>query len=307
MLLSHKQKTISSAIAFKGKGLHTGANCNIKLLPASVDTGIVFKRIDIAKDNIIPADFKFISESKLCTTLKNYNNNVKIYTVEHLLAAIKGNDIDNIIIECSGEEIPALDGSAMMFDQLIKKAGILKQSEANKKYLIIKKEVTVKSGIGEISFFPSNNFKLECDIVFPNPVGEQSLKFDRSIKDFYKDILNARTFCFYEDIETMKKHGLAKGGSLDNAIVIKDKKILNQGGLRYKDEFVKHKILDLIGDLALCSYNIIGHIKAKCPGHQINKLVMEEIFSDFTNYKIIQEKPEKINNNIEKNSLALSI
>ena len=124
----------------------------------------------------------------------------------------KRQDIDNIIIECNAEEIPALDGSAMMFDQLIKKAGILKQSEANKKYLLIKKEVTVKSGISEITFSPSDKFKLECNILFPNPIGEQSLKLHRPIKDFFKDILDARTFCFYEDIEKMKKNGLAKGG-----------------------------------------------------------------------------------------------
>jgi len=307
MLFYNNQKTIVKEIAFSGIGLHTGVNCDIKLLPAEANTGIVFKRTDIDKNNTISADFKFISESRLCTTLENYNNKVKIYTVEHLLAAIKGNDIDNIIIECNAEEIPALDGSAMMFDQLIKKAGILKQSEANKKYLLIKKEVTVKSGISEITLSPSDNFKLECNILFPNPIGEQVLKLDGPIKDFYKDILDARTFCFYEDIEKMKNSGLAKGGNLDNAIVIKDKKVLNKEGLRSENEFVKHKVLDLIGDLALCGFNIIGDIKAKCPGHEINKLTMKKIFSDYSNYEIVQEKPKKFINNIENNSLAISI
>ena len=307
MLYNNSQKTIAKEVAFSGIGLHTGVNCDIKILPAEANTGIVFKRTDIVKNNIVAADFKFISESRLCTTLENYNNNVKIYTVEHLLAAIKGNDIDNIIIECNAEEIPALDGSAMMFDQLIKKAGILKQSEANKKYLLIKKEVTVKSGISEITLSPSDNFKLECNILFPNPIGEQVLKLNGPIKDFYKDILDARTFCFYEDIEKMKKSGLAKGGNLNNAIVIKNKKVLNKDGLRSENEFVKHKVLDLIGDLALCGFNIIGNIKAKCPGHEINKLTMKKIFSDYSNYRIVQEKPKKNINNIENNTLALSI
>ncbi|MDA9558894.1 UDP-3-O-acyl-N-acetylglucosamine deacetylase [Alphaproteobacteria bacterium] len=306
MLYYNNQKTIVKEIVFNGIGLHTGANCDIKLLPAEANTGIVFKRTDIAKNNTISADFKFISESRLCTTLENYNN-VKIYTVEHLLAAIKGNDIDNIIIECNAEEIPVLDGSAMIFDQLIKKAGILKQVEANKKYLLIKKEVTVKKGISEIILSPSDNFNLECNILFPYPIGEQVLKLDGPIIDFYKDILDARTFCFYEDIEKMKKSGLAKGGNLDNAIVIKDKKVLNKDGLRSENEFVKHKVLDLIGDLALCGFNIIGDIKAKCPGHEINKLIMKKIFSDYSNYEIVQEKPKKLINNIESNSLAISI
>jgi len=307
MLFYNSQKTIAREIAFNGVGLHTGVNCNIKLLPAEANTGIVFKRTDIAKNNIIAADFKFISESRLCTTLENYNNNVKIFTVEHLLAAIKGNDIDNIIIECNSEEIPALDGSAKMFDQLIKKVGILQQREANKKYLLIKKEVTVKSGISEITLSPSDNFKLECNILFPNPIGEQILKLKGPIKDFYKEILDARTFCFYEDIEKMKKSGLAKGGNLDNAIVIKDGKVFNKGGLRSENEFVKHKVLDLIGDLALCGFNIIGDIKAKCPGHEINKLTMKKIFSDYSNYEIVQEKPKKFINNLENNNLVISI
>ena len=307
MLFLKEQKTIAKEIAFKGIGLHTGIDCSIKFIPAEVNTGIVFKRVDISENNTIPADYKYISESRLCTTLKNYNNNIKIYTVEHLLAALKGNDIDNIVIECNAEEIPALDGSAVMFDKLIKEAGILQQTEAYKKYLIIKKVVTVKSGISEISLLPSDSFKLNCNIVFPEPIGDQSLKLDRPIEDFYKDILNARTFCFYEDIEKMKMQGLAKGGNLNNAIVIKDKKILNEGGLRHKNEFVKHKILDLIGDLTLCGFNIIGHIEANCPGHQVNKLVMEKLFSDFSNYAIVQKNKKETISNLEKNRLALSI
>ena len=307
MLFNNNQKTIAKEVSFSGIGLHTGVNCDIKILPAEANTGIVFKRTDIVKNNIVAADFKFISESRLCTTLESYNNNVKIYTVEHLLAAIKGNDIDNIIIECNAEEIPALDGSAMMFDQLIKKAGIFKQREANKKYLIIKKAVTVKSGISEINLSPSDKFKLECNILFPYPIGEQTLKLEGPIEGFYKDIFDARTFCFYEDIEKMKNIGLAKGGNLDNAIVIKDKKVLNKKGLRSENEFVKHKALDLIGDLALCGFNIIGDIKANCPGHEINKLIMKKIFSDYSNFEIVQENSKKFIKNIENNSLAISI
>ncbi len=224
MSIIFKQKTIKNPVNFEGIGLHTGVNCKVRLLPSASNSGIVFKRIDIKNNNIIPADFKYISDSKLCTTLKNYNNDIKIYTVEHLLAAIKGNDIDNITIECDAEEIPALDGSALKFDEIIKKAKVEEIDNSYKRYLLVKKEITVKKGISEITLLPSSTFKLECDISFPEPIGNQKILFDKPISHFYSEIHSARTFCFYEEIENMRKIGLAKGGSLDNAIVIKKKK-----------------------------------------------------------------------------------
>ena len=285
------QKTIAKEVTFEGKGLHSGKNCKVSLIPARENSGIVFKRVDIEEDNIIPADFKYISNSNLCTTLKNFNSKAKIFTVEHLLAAVKGNDIDNLLIECNSPEIPALDGSALKFDEIIKKAGIHYQENNFKKYIVVKKEITVKNDSGsKITLSPSNAFKLKCKIKFPEPIGKQNLEFNKPLTEIYKEVFNARTFCFFRDIESMKKNGFAKGGNLKNAIVIKNNKILNEGGLRDRNEFVKHKILDLIGDLALGNYNLIGSIEAICPGHEINKAILEKLFESYNNYNILNEK-----------------
>ena len=288
---SNMQKTIATEVIFEGKGLHSGKNCKVRLIPADENSGIVFKRIDITEDNIIPADFKYIFNSNLCTTLKNYNSEAKIFTVEHLLAALKGNDIDNVLVECNSPEIPALDGSALEFDKIIKKAGIRNQENNFKKYIVVKKEIMVTNDNGsKIILRPSNEFKLRCLIKFPEPIGQQSLEFNKPLTEIYKEVFNARTFCFFKDIESMKNNGLAKGGSLKNAIVIKNNKILNESGLRDRNEFVKHKILDLIGDLALGNYNLIGSIESICPGHEINKAILEKLFSSYDNYKILDEK-----------------
>ncbi len=287
----YMQNTILREVTFEGKGLHSGKNCRVKLVPMQENAGIIFKRVDIAEDNIIPADFKYISDSNLCTTLKSYNSEASIFTVEHLLAAIKGNDIDNIMIECNSSEIPALDGSALEFDKIIKKAGIYHQYNSFKKYILVKKEITVNNDNGsKITLSPFKEFQMKCLIKFPDPIGQQSLEFNKPITEIYKDVFNARTFCFFKDIEHMKSNGLAKGGSLNNAIVIKNSIILNEDGLRDRNEFVKHKVLDLIGDLALGSYNLVGSIDAICPGHQINKAILEKLFSSYENYKILDEK-----------------
>jgi len=287
----YMQNTILREVTFEGKGLHSGKNCRVKLVPMQENAGIIFKRVDIAEDNIIPADFKYISDSNLCTTLKSYNSEASIFTVEHLLAAIKGNDIDNIMIECNSSEIPALDGSALEFDKIIKKAGIYHQDNSFKKYILVKKEITVNNDNGsKITLSPFKEFQMKCLIKFPDPIGQQSLEFNKPITEIYKDVFNARTFCFFKDIEHMKSNGLAKGGSLNNAIVIKNSIILNEDGLRDRNEFVKHKVLDLIGDLALGSYNLVGSIDAICPGHQINKAILEKLFSSYENYKILDEK-----------------
>ena len=302
------QKTIAKEVTFDGKGLHSGKNCQVRLIPSQENSGILFKRTDIAEDNIIPADFKYISDSNLCTTLKNYNSEAKIFTVEHFLAAIKGNDIDNILIECNSSEIPALDGSALEFDKIIKSAGIDFLANSFKKYIVIKKEITVNNDNGsKITLSPANEFKLKCLIRFPDPIGQQSLEFNKPLTEVYKEVFNARTFCFFKDIESMRNNGLAKGGSLNNAIVIKNKKILNEDGLRDKNEFVKHKVLDLIGDLALGNYNLMGSINAICPGHEINKAILEKLFSSYDNYKIIDEKQNTIDPKVKTDLLTSNI
>ena len=302
------EKTIAKEVTFEGKGLHSGKNCMVKLIPAHGGSGIIFKRSDIEEDNIIPADFKYISNSNLCTTLKNYNSEAKVFTVEHLLAAVKGNDIDNLLIECNSPEIPALDGSALEFDQIIKKAGISYQENSFKKYIIVKKEITVENEYGsKITLSPSNEFKLKCKINFPEPIGEQNLEFNKPLTEIYKEVFSARTFCFFKDIESMKRNGLAKGGSLKNAIVIKNSNILNEEGLRDRNEFVKHKILDLIGDLALGNYNLIGSIEAICPGHEINKAILERLFSSYNNYNILDEKQYNLESKVGSGLITSNI
>ncbi len=302
------QKTIAKEVVFEGKGLHSGTNCRVKLTPGYENSGIVFKRVDISEDNIIPADFKYISNSNLCTTLKSYNSDAKIFTVEHLLAAIKGNDIDNIFIECNSPEIPALDGSALEFDNIIKSAGIQNIEHSLKKFIVIKKEIFVKNNNGsKITFSPSNEFKLKCLIKFPQPIGQQCIEFKKPLTEVYKDVCNARTFCFFKDIENMKNNGLAKGGSLNNAIVIKNNKILNEKGLRDSNEFVKHKVLDLIGDLALGNYNLLGAIDAVCPGHEINKSILEKLFSSYDNYKLIDERQHRLISKVGPNLITNNI
>ena len=301
------QKTIAKEVTFEGKGLHSGKQCKVRLVPAHENSGIVFKRIDIEEDNIIPADFKYISNSNLCTTLKNYNSEAQIFTVEHLLAAIKGNDIDNILIECNSPEIPALDGSALEFDKIIKKAGVHYQENNFKKYILVKKEIVVKNASGsKITLRPSSEFKLKCLIKFPEPIGQQNLHFNKPLTEIYKDVFDARTFCFFKDIESMKNNGFAKGGSLENAIVIKNNKILNENGLRDSNEFVKHKVLDLIGDLALGNYNLMGSIEAICPGHEINKSILEKLFSSYDNYKILDEKQCNLDSKVGSSGLITS-
>ena len=302
------EKTIAKEVTFEGKGLHSGKNCMVKLIPAHGGSGIIFKRSDIEEDNIIPADFKYISNSNLCTTLKNYNSEAKVFTVEHLLAAVKGNDIDNLLIECNSPEIPALDGSALEFDQIIKKAGISYQENSFKKYIIVKKEITVENEYGsKITLSPSNEYKLKCKINFPEPIGEQNLEFNKPLTEIYKEVFSARTFCFFKDIESMKRNGLAKGGSLKNAIVIKNNDILNEDGLRDRNEFVKHKILDLIGDLALGNYNLIGSIEAICPGHEINKAILERLFSSYNNYNILDEKQYNLESKVGSGLITSNI
>ncbi len=291
------QRTIARKTFFDGKGLHSGLNCNVKLLPAKANTGIVFLKKEKEVFKTIPADYKFISKSQLCTTLETYDSSFKVFTVEHLLAAIKGNSIDNLIIEVDSSEIPALDGSAIEFDKIIKQAGVNIQRGQLKKYLRIKKDLKITKGNSFIHLKPSNNFTIDCTIDFPEPIGIQNHKLGNSVTEIYNQVLGSRTFCFFEDIENMKLLGLAKGGSLDNAVVIKNRIILNQDGLRSEKEFVKHKILDIIGDLSLIGYNLKCSIKAFCPGHEINKLIMKEVFSNFSNYEIETNSKITSNNN----------
>ncbi len=282
------QRTIASSITFSGVGLHSGSLCNVTLKPSEADSGIVFIRNDIKENNIIPADYKYINKSNLCTTLKSYNSDTKVLTVEHLLAAIKGNNIDNLIIELDSQEIPILDGSAHEYDGIIKSVGTVEQPNKFKKFLIINKKISVKNKRSVFTVEPSNVLKVDCTVEFPEPIGRQSISLGNNYENIYRKVKDAKTFCFFEDIEVMKKNGLARGGTLDNAIVIKDGSILNPNFDNNIDYFARHKTLDVMGDLALMGLNIIGSISVYFPGHELNRLIMNKIFSDYSNFRIYQ-------------------
>lgn len=288
-----KQKTINEIISVSSIGIHSGNKVNMKLYPAYQNTGIVFKRTDINKSfKMNPFNVK---EAVLCTALFDGEDNVK--TIEHLLSALAMLGIDNLIIEIDNNEIPIFDGSAMPFIYLIKNAGLKIQS-ANKKIIKIKKEIEIIQEDKEIKIKPYNGFKINYEIDFNNPFIKSTNQF-LSV-DFKDNIINeiskARTFGFLKDIEYLKKNNLAKGGSLQNAIIVDEFKILNPEGLRYEDEFVRHKILDAIGDFYVAGKQILGEITAYKSGHNLNNLLLREILSKQENYEeieIIQEENEK--------------
>ena len=273
------QKTITKPVSFEGIGLHTGQQSKIFIYPGKVNEGIIFKRTDLKENNQIKANFQNVSSAKLCTTLKN-KNGAKVSTVEHLLAAFYICGIDNALVEINCEEVPIMDGSAKEFLKTLRNTKITTLSE-KRKYLKISKKFELVDGRRKISIEPNNN-SLEVD--FQLDYENQLIGKQKNIVDFQKDDLKdvsvSRTFCLFEDIEKIKKAGLAKGGSLDNAIVVKENEILNKGGLRNEKEFVNHKILDLAGDFLLSGYRVIGRIKCVQGGHELTNMFLRELFKD---------------------------
>ena len=277
------QKTLLQPISFEGIGLHSGKNCKVKLLPAKDNVGIIFKRVDLKNKNIIKACYKNVSSAKLCTTLQNLDN-VKVSTVEHLMAAFYITGVDNVLVEIDNSEVPIMDGSSKDFVDLINKNG-LKILQSKRRFLKILKTIELKDNEKSISIQPNNNeLNVEFQLAYNNEIiGNQKnlIKFN---EQNLNDVYSSWTFCLYEDIENIKKHGLAKGGSLDNAIVIKKESILNEGGLRNKKEFVNHKILDLAGDFLLSGYRILGNVKCVQGGHQLSNTFLKQLFSDNSNF-----------------------
>ena len=294
------QKTIFKTVEFEGIGLHSGLNAKVKLLPAEEKTGIIFKRTDLKDNNIIKADYKNVTSAKLCTTLTN-SSNVSVSTIEHLMAAFYMTGVDNILVEIDQIEMPIMDGSSKDFVNLIKKSGI-KTLEAKRKFLKIMKKVELKDNKKSISIEPSTEEGLSVDfkLNYNNTlIGNQKNKISFNNQNL-EEIYTSRTFCLYEDIEKIKNIGLAKGGSLDNAIVVKNEKILNKSGLRNKKEFVNHKILDLAGDFLLSGYRIIGNVKCIQGGHNLSNLFLQEIFKDPSNYEELDvSNIEVFNKNIK--------
>ena len=273
------QKTIAKSVNFEGIGLHTGQQSKISIYPGKVNEGIIFKRTDLKENNLIKANFQNVSSAKLCTTLEN-KNGAKVSTVEHLLAAFYICGIDNALVEINCEEVPIMDGSAKEFLKTLRNTKITTLSE-KRKYLKISKKFELVDGRRKISIEPNNN-SLEVD--FQLDYENQLIGKQKNIVDFQKDDLKdvsvSRTFCLFEDIERIKKAGLAKGGSLDNAIVVKENEILNEGGLRNEKEFVNHKILDLAGDFLLSGYRVIGRIKCVQGGHELTNMFLRKLFKD---------------------------
>ena len=288
-MLSPFQKTILKEVTFKGIGLHSGLNAEVKVTPANENYGIVFKRIDLDKNNIIKSNFKNVSSAKLCTTLQN-ESNVTVSTVEHLLAALYITGIDNALIEINNSEVPIMDGSSKEFVETINKVGV-KTLKAKRKFLKIIKKFEFKEKEKKISIEPNfESLNVNFQLVYSNSViGTQSNQVNFADADL-KNIYTSRTFCLYEDIEQIKRIGLAKGGSLENAVVVKDSEILNSDGLRNSKEFVNHKILDLAGDFLLSGYRIIGSVKCIQGGHSLSNSFLRAMFKDQSNFTIIEKQ-----------------
>ena len=276
-----RQRTLKNAIRATGVGLHTGEKVYLTLRPAAPDTGILFRRVDFDEPRLIPADPFNVGETVLNTTL--LVDGVRVSTVEHLLSAMAGLGIDNAYVDLSAPEVPIMDGSAGPFVFLIQSAGIVEQNVA-KKFIRIRKPVEVKGDEGKFARFePYDGFKVAFTVEFDHPLfngASQHAAIDFSTTSFVKEISRARTFGFMKDIEAMRQQNLALGGSLDNAIVVDDYRVLNEDGLRYEDEFVKHKILDVIGDLYLLGHSLIGAFQGYKSGHALNNQLLRRLVAD---------------------------
>ena len=300
------QKTIKNPVSFSGIGLHSGKPSKISVKPSSPDTGIVFKRIDQKDNSLIYPNFMNVSNTSLNTTISN-GNGVKVSTIEHLMGALFGIGIDNALIEIDNEEVPILDGSAKVFIEKILTAG-LELSDKPIKIIKINKKIEFKNGDKFISIEPS---KLSLDIDFElkyknNIIGNQRNKIN-VYEDDLTEVFNSRTFCLYEDIETIKKNGLAKGGSLDNAVVVKGEEVLNSEGLRNSKEFVNHKILDCIGDLYTCGYRMIASINCSHGGHYLTNSLLRKVFNNKDNFSIIEIQERTLPHTLINRSLLRSI
>ena len=300
------QKTNNNPVKFTGIGLHSGQIVNISINPSKPNTGIIFKRIDLKNNNLIFPSFANVTNTSLNTTISN-DFGVKVSTIEHLMGALFGLGIDNALIEIDNEEVPILDGSAKEFIEKLIISG-LKQSEVPIKIIKIKKKVSFNEGERSISIEPS---KLSLDINF-------ELKYDNAVignqknkvnvyEDDLNDIFNSRTFCLYEDIEKIKKNGLAKGGSLDNAVVVKGSEILNKEKLRNSKEFVNHKILDCIGDLYTSGYRIVASVNCSQGGHYLTNQLLKKVFQNKENFSIIEIQERNLPHTIINKSLLRSI
>ncbi|MFZ5698153.1 MAG: UDP-3-O-acyl-N-acetylglucosamine deacetylase [Pseudomonadota bacterium] len=289
-----RQRTIKNVIRATGIGLHTGDKIYLTVRPAPVDTGVVFRRVDLAPPVAIRATAYAVGETTLSTTL--VSGGVKVSTIEHLMSAFAGLGIDNAIVELSGPEVPIMDGSAGPFVFLLQSAGIAEQKVA-KKFIRVKREISICDGDKSATFLPFDGFKVSFTIDFDHPVfrgRSQSASIDFSTASFVKEVSRARTFGFMSDIEQLRSKNLALGGSVENAIVVDDYRILNEDGLRYEDEFVKHKILDAIGDLYLLGHSLIGEYVGHKSGHALNNRLLRTLLAQPDAYEVVSFDNESV-------------
>jgi len=300
------QKTISEPLTFKGVGLHSGLEVNLTLKPAEPNSGILFKRIDLKENNILIPSFLHVNNTSLNTTISN-EFGVKVSTIEHLMGALFGLGIDNVVVEIDNEEVPILDGSAKLFVEKIVSSGF-KTSQTPIKIIKILKKVEYSEDFKYISIEPSVlNLSIDFELKYNNKfIGNQRSKI-KVYEDDLTDIFNSRTFCLYEDIEIIKKNGLAKGGSLENAIVVKENDIINKGGLRNDLEFVNHKILYCIGDLYTSGYRIVANLICSQGGHYLTNQLLKKVFENKENFSIIEIKEKNLPQSLINKSLLRSI
>ena len=300
------QKTINRDITFKGVGLHSGGNVTMTVKPAKPNSGILFKRIDLKENNIIVPNIFNVSSAVFCTTIAN-ESGVSISTIEHLMGALYGLGIDNALVEIDNQEVPILDGSAKLFIEEISKVGI-KNSEAPIKIIKIEKRIEFNDGKKTISIEPSKvSLDIDFELKYENSLIGTQRNFVNVFESDLTDIYNSRTFCLFEDIEKLKEMGLAQGGSLENAIVVKDNEILNEEGLRNKKEFVNHKILDCMGDLYLAGYKIIGKIVCSQGGHKLTNQLLRKVFQQDENFSLIEITEKHLPNTFINKSHLRSI
>ncbi|MCY4244262.1 MAG: UDP-3-O-acyl-N-acetylglucosamine deacetylase [Gammaproteobacteria bacterium] len=283
-----QQRTLKNVIRATGVGLHTGDKVYLTLRPAPEDSGIVFRRVDLNPEVHIPARPDNVTDTRLSTTVEQ--GGVKVSTVEHLMSAFAGLGIDNAYVDLTAPEVPIMDGSAAPFVFLIQSAGIVEQGAA-KKFLRVKKSVCVEDGDKWVRFDPFHGFKVSFTIDFDHPIFQNSVQnasVDFSTTSFVKEVSRARTFGFMQDVEVLQSIGLAQGGSLDNAIVLDQFHIVNEDGLRYEDEFVKHKVLDAIGDLYLLGHPLIGEYRAHKSGHALNNRILRMLLADTAAWDLVE-------------------
>lgn len=276
--LHTNQRTLKKSAHCSGTGVHSGQTVHMTINPAPVNHGIKFVRTDLPDQPMITAHFRNVIDTSLTTVIGQ--DGFILSTIEHLMASFYGMGIDNARVEVDAHEIPIMDGSALPFAGLIRSAGVENQ-EGDRFYFKVKEKITISDNDRSVTVYPADQFKITCEIAFNHPlINEQSLTVTITNGTFEKEISQARTFGFYADYEQMKKYGLSQGASLDNVVVIKDASVMNEGGLRFKDEFVRHKILDCLGDFSLLGMPLLGHIVAHKPGHALNHIFLEKFLSE---------------------------